>query len=152
MKNNSELQKAVQNSIKREPLLHAAEIGDIVKDGVVSLTGEVDSYAEKIEGENATKKVTGVKAVVENVKVNFPHSCRKSNIEIADEILRAFRLNRSVLKGKITVEVEDGWVTLDGEFAWNYQKEAARNAVQHLSGVKGVTNNIKIKPTNSKMM
>jgi osmotically-inducible protein OsmY len=145
MKNNSELQTDVQNAIKWEPLLNAAEIGVTAKDGVVSLTGVVDSYANKLEAENAAKKVIGVKALVENIEVKFPSAWSKTNIEIANEVLAALKSNWSVPKDKVTVKVKDGWVTLDGDLAWNYQREAARNAVSFLAGVKGVTNNIVVK-------
>ena len=145
MKSNSELQTDVQNAIKWEPLLDAAEIGVTVKDGVVSLTGEVDSYAKKIEAENAAKKVIGVKAIVEKIEVKFPNAWTKTNTEIATDVLTALKSNWSVPKDKVTVKVEDGWVTLGGELAWNYQKEAAKSAINYLAGVKGVTNGIKIK-------
>ena len=145
MKNNSELQTDVQNAIKWEPLLNAAEIGVTAKDGVVSLTGVVDSYAKKLEAEDAAKKVIGVKAVVEKIEVKFPNSWTKTNAEIANEVLSALKSNWSVPNDKVTVKVEDGWVTLEGELPWNYQKEAAKNAINWLTGVKGVTNNIKIK-------
>jgi osmotically-inducible protein OsmY len=145
MKTNQELQTDVQNAIKWEPLLNAAEIGVTAKDGVVSLTGVVDSYLKKLEAENAAKKVIGVKALVEKIEVKFPSAWSKSNVEIANEVLTALKLNWSVPKDKVTVKVEDGWVTLEGELAWNYQKEAAKSAVHYLTGVKGVTNNIKIK-------
>jgi osmotically-inducible protein OsmY len=145
MKSNSELQTDVQDSIKWEPLLNAAEIGVTVKDGVVSLTGVVDSYAKKMEAENATKKVIGVKAVVEKIEVKFPDSWIKTNSEIANEVLSALRSNWSVPNDKVTVKVENGWITLEGELPWNYQKEAAKNAVDYLTGVRGVTNNITIK-------
>jgi len=145
MKNNSELQTDVQNAIKWEPLLNAAEIGVTAKDGVVSLTGVVDSYAKKMEAENAAKKVIGVKAVVEKIEVKFPSSWTKTNVEIANEVLAALKSNWSVPQDKISVKVEDGWVTLEGELPWNYQKEAAKSAVNFLTGVKGVSNNIKIK-------
>jgi len=145
MKNNQELQEDVQNAIKWEPLLNAAEIGVTAKDGVVSLTGVVDSYAKKVEAENAAKKVIGVKALVEKIEVIFPNSWKKTNVDIAKEVLAALNSNWSVPKDKVTVKVEDGWVTLEGELPWNYQKEAAKNAVNYLMGVKGVTNSIKIK-------
>jgi osmotically-inducible protein OsmY len=145
MKNNQELQLDVQNAIKWEPLLHAAEIGVTAKDGVVTLTGNVDSYAKKIEAETASKKVIGVRALIENIEVKFPNSWSKSDAEVANEVLGALKSNWSVLKDKVTVMVENGWVTLEGELPWNYQKEAAKNAVNFLSGVKGVSNNIKIK-------
>lgn len=145
MKSNQELQADVQNAIKWEPLLNAAEIGVIAKDGVVSLTGVVDSYAKKMEAENAAKRVIGVKALVEKIEVKFPNDWSKTDAEIANEVLSALKSNWSVPNDKVTVKVEDGWVTLGGELPWNYQKEAAKNAVNFLMGVKGVTNNIKIK-------
>jgi osmotically-inducible protein OsmY len=145
MKNNQELQTDVQNAIKWEPLLNAAEIGVTAKDGVVSLTGVVDSYAKKMEAENAAKKVIGVKALVEKIEVKFSNSWTKTNAEIANEVLSALKSNWLVPKDKVTVKVEDAWVTLEGELPWNYQKEAAKTAVHYLTGVKGVSNNIKIK-------
>ena len=114
MKDNSELQKEVQNAIKWEPLLNAAEIGVTVKDGVVSLTGVVDSYVKKMEAENAAKKVIGVRALVENIEVKFPNSWSKTDNEIATEVLKTLKSNYSFPNEKITVKVEDGWVTLEG--------------------------------------
>jgi len=145
MKNNAELQADVQNAIKWEPLLNAAEIGVTANDGVISLTGVVDSYAKKLEAENAAKKVKGVKALVEKIEVKFPSAWTKTNLEIANEVLAALKSNWSVPKDKVTVKVESGWVTLEGELPWNFQREAAKNAVNFLTGVKGVTNNIEIK-------
>ena len=145
MKTNAELQKDVQDAIKWEPLLNAAEIGVTAKDGVVSLTGVVDSYIKKMEAENAAKKVIGVKAVVEKIEVKFANSFTKTNLEIANEALSALNSNWSVPKDKVTVKVENGWVTLEGELPWNYQKDAAKSAVNYLTGVKGVSNDIKIK-------
>lgn len=145
MKTNSELQTDVQNAIKREPLLHAAEIGVTAHDGVVSLTGVVDSYVKKMEAENATKKVIGVKAVVEKIEVKIPSIWNKTDKEIAEEVLLGLHSNLSVPKDKVTIQVENGWVTLEGELAWNYQREAAIGTVTFMSGVKGVTNSISIK-------
>ena len=145
MKNNSELQRDVQNAIKWEPLLNAAEIGVTAKDGVISLTGVVDSYAKKLEAERAAKKVIGVKALVEGIEVKFSNLFAKTNLEIANEVLMALKSNWSVPNDKVNVKVEDGWVTLEGELAWNYQKEAAKNAINYLTGVTGVSNNIKVR-------
>lgn len=147
MINNEELQKDVQRAIKWEPLLHAAEIGVTAKDGVVSLTGVVDSYVKKMEAENAAKKVIGVKALVENIEVKFPSNWTKTDAEVANEVLSALKVNYSVPNDKVTVKVEKGWVTLEGELPWNYQREAAESATKYLTGVKGLTNNIKIKST-----
>ena len=145
MKTNEELQKDVQNAIKWEPLLNAAEIGVTAEDGVVSLTGVVDSYPKKLEAENAAKNVAGVKAVVENIEIKLSSLWNKSNVDIANEVITALKSNWVVPKDKVKVKVEDGWISLVGEVPWNYQKEAAKKAVTYLSGVTGVTNNIKIK-------
>lgn len=146
MKTNEELQKDVQNAIKWEPLLHAAEIGVSVKDGVVTLSGQVDSYAKKSEAEYAAKNIIGVKVVVEKIEVKFDSSwAKKDDNDIANEILNAYKWNWEVPNDKVKVKVENGWVTLDGELKWNYQKMAAKNAVSKLMGVMGVSNNITIK-------
>jgi osmotically-inducible protein OsmY len=145
MKNNEELRTDVQNAIKWEPLLKKVEVGVSAKDGVVSLTGAVDSYIKKLEVEKAVKKVIGVKALVENIEVKFPSDWMKTDAEIAVEVLAALKTNWSVLEDKVSVKVENGWVTLEGELPWNYQKEAAKSAINYLAGVKGVKNNIKIK-------
>ena len=105
----------------------------------------MDSYSKKLEAENAAKKVIGVTALVEKIEVKFPGSFTKTNLEIANEVVAALKMNWSVPKDKVTVLVEDGWVTLEGELPWNYQREAAKTAVNFLAGVKGVSNNIKIK-------
>lgn len=145
MKTNAKLQRDVQNAIKWEPLLHAAEIGVIAKDGVISLTGIVDNYAKKAEAENAAKKVAGVKALVENIEVKFPSSLKKTDAEVAKEVLGALQSNYSIPDDKIMVKVEDGWVTLEGELPWHYQKEEAARVVKYLTGVKGLINKITIK-------
>jgi osmotically-inducible protein OsmY len=148
MKNNAELQKDVQDAIKWEPFLNAAEIGVTVKDGVVTLTGVVDNYTKKFEAEEAAKNVAGVKAVVEKLEVKFNNSWAKtSDGEIATEVLNAFKWNWRVPNDKVKVKVESGWVTLEGELEFNYQADAAKDAVKNLLGVTGVSNNIKIKST-----
>lgn len=145
MKTNEDLQKDVQDAIKWEPLLKAAEIGVAAKDGVITLTGTVDTYAKKSEAEEATKHVAGVKAVVEQIDVQFSSLLKKTDNEIATDVLDAFNWNWAVSTKTITIKVEDGWVTLEGELEWNYQKNAAKTAIKDLAGVKGVTNLITIK-------
>lgn len=145
MKKNEDLQKDVQNAIKWEPLLRAAEIGVTVKDGIVTLTGVVDSYAKKEEAEDATKNVVGVKAVVEKIEIKFGNTGTKDDNEIATEVVHAFKWGWGIPNDRIKVKVENGWVTLEGEVFWNHQKESAKKAVRHLLGVRGVTNNITIK-------
>jgi len=145
MKSNQQLQVDVQNAIKWEPLLKETTIKTTANEGVVTLSGEVDSYSKKIEAENAVKKVIGVKAIVEKIEVKFENYSKRTNEEIAKDVLKALDFNWTVPNNEIIVKVEDGWVTLEGELHWNYQKEAAKKAVNYLLGVKGVTNNIIIK-------
>jgi len=146
MKTNADLQKDVQEAIKWEPLLSVAEIGVTAKDGVITLTGTVDSYWKKTEAEDAAKNVAGVKAVVEKIEIKFANnSFKKDDNDIAKEVLTAYQWNVEVPRDKVKVKVEKGWVTLEGEVEWNFQKEAAKDAVRDLLGVVGVTNNIKIK-------
>ncbi|MEO8764284.1 MAG: BON domain-containing protein [Ginsengibacter sp.] len=148
MKNNAELQKDVQDAIKWEPLLNAAEIGVTVKDGVVTLTGVVDTYTKKTEAEDAAKNVAGVNAVVEKIEVKFSGSFgKKDDNEIADEVLNAFKWNWQVPNDKVKVKVENGWISLEGELEFNYQRDAAKDAVKNLLGVIGVSNNITIRST-----
>jgi osmotically-inducible protein OsmY len=147
MKTNADLQKDVQDAIKWEPLLNAAEIGVIAKDGVVTLTGIVDRYAKKLEAETAAKGVIGVKAVVEKIEVRFSNSFSKSDTDIANDALKALKSTSDLPADKLKITVENGWVTLEGEVTWHFQSEAAKNNVSNLMGVKGVTNNIRIKPT-----
>jgi len=144
MKTNEELQRDVQNAIKWEPQLHAAEIGVTAKDGVITLMGSVDAYFKKVEAENAAKNVDGVKAVVEEIEIKYSNSA-KSDQDIANDALKALIDNWNVSEEKIQLKVEKGWVTLEGYVTWNYQKEAAEKSIGHILGVKGVTNHIKIK-------
>jgi len=146
MKTNEQLQKDVQEAIKWEPLLHPAEIGVTAADGVVSLSGTVDSFAKKKQAENAARNVAGVKVLVENIQVKLPDSKVKTDIEIGAEIISAFTSNVIIPQDKIKVKVENGWVDLDGELPWDYQREITENAIQFLPGIKGIFNNITINP------
>jgi osmotically-inducible protein OsmY len=144
MKTNEQLQKDVQDAIKWQPLLKAAEVGVTAKDGVVSLTGIVSSFSKKLEAEKAAKGVLGVKAVVEDIHVKFANDINKTDLDLANEVLSGMKWNWSIPNDKIQVKVEDGWVTLDGAVEWNYQRDAAKNSAADLIGVKGVINNIKV--------
>lgn len=146
MKTNAELQKDVQDAIQYEPLLKAAEIGVTAKDGIVTLTGTVNSYAKKTEAENAAKGVKGVKAVVEKIELTFGRDwTQRDDNEIAIEAVTALKWNWRVPADKVKVQVENGWVTLDGELSWHYQKEAAEDSIKRLLDVTGLTNKITIK-------
>ncbi len=148
MKTNQELQKDVQDAIKWEPLLNAAEIGVTAKDGVITLTGTVDSYSKKIEAENAAKNVSGVRALAEEIHIKYGDFGKKSDTDIAKEVLSAWKWNWEVPDQKIKVKVESGVVTLDGELEWNYQREAAKKAIKNIAGIIDIISNIKIKSEN----
>lgn len=142
---DSKLQQDVQNAIGWEPSIHAAEIGVTAQDGVVTLSGTVDSYSKKLNAENATKKVKGVKAIAEDINVDYGISFKKNDTEVAKDIISAWKYNWQVPEDQIQAKVENGWAKLEGEVAWKYQEEAAQDAIKNLSGVKGISNLIKVK-------
>lgn len=144
MKTDEVLQKKVQDAIAWEPILNAAEIGVTAKNGIVSLTGSVDNYAQKVEAENAAKKVAGVKAVVEKIEINYNHTI-KTDEDIAMEAIDSIKWNASVPDDNLKIIVSKGWVYLQGVVDWSYQKLAAKKAVENLPGVKGVIDTIQIK-------
>lgn len=146
MKTNEQLQKDVRDAIKWEPLLANAEIGVSAKNGVVTLLGTVDNYAKKSQAEDAAKKVSGVKVVIEQIDVKMLSSIfSPDDNDLAREILNAFKWNMEIPEDKIQITIEKGWITLEGEVQWNHQKEATAAIVQKMVGVKGVLNNITIK-------
>jgi osmotically-inducible protein OsmY len=146
MKTDTELQRDVLDELKWEPSVNAAHVGVSVKDGIVTLTGHVPSFSEKYYAEKAAKRVYGVKAVANELDVKLPGSSKRTDEDIAKACVNALKSNYSVPQDKIKVIVNDGWVTLEGEVEWQYQKEAAVNAVRHLTGVTGVSNSITVKP------
>ncbi|WP_276370810.1 BON domain-containing protein [Chryseolinea sp. H1M3-3] len=149
MKTNDEIQKDVMAEIKWDSQLRDVfpEIGVSVKDGVVTLTGTVDNYGKKLAAEHAAQRVQGVKVVASDIEVKIPAFGMKTDTQIAEAINNALRWNSAINEDKIEVKVDNGWVDLDGEVEWEYQKIAAQNSVEDLLGVKGVTNNIHVKPT-----
>jgi osmotically-inducible protein OsmY len=146
MKTDSEIQRDVLEELKWEPSVNAAHIGVSVKDGIVTLNGHVDSFAEKYAAERAAKRVYGVKAIANELDVKLPYSSQRTDEDIAIAAVNALRANVSVPADKIKVTVNSGWVTLEGEVEWYYQKNAAEAAVRYLPGVKGVSNLITVKP------
>ncbi len=142
MRKNEELQNDVLHAIKWEPSLKNTEISVSAKDGVVTLSGNVDSYKKKHEAEDVAKCVKGVMAVVEKLEVKLSDADKIDDSIIATEILSVLKWNMAISNQKITVE--NGWVTLEGELGWKNQKESAKYAVSSILGVKGVTNNITI--------
>ena len=147
MKTDIEIQKDVMDELKWEPLLSASEIGVAVKQGVVTLSGTVDSFSKKEEAENAAKRVSGVKAMAEDIEVKPFATNQKNDTEIARMIADSLKWHSAVQEDKIKVKVEDGWVTLEGEVEWEYQKDAIKNSIKNLVGIIGISNIISVKPT-----
>ena len=145
---DSELQLDVLNELKWEPSVDAAHIGVSVKDGVVTLSGHVSSYAEKYAAERAAKRVHGVKAVANELDVKLPGFSQRTDEDIATAAVNALKSHISVPADKIKVTVSNGWVKLEGEVEWQYQRISAENAVRYLQGVKGVSNLITVKPAS----
>ncbi|HMK06010.1 MAG TPA: BON domain-containing protein [Flavobacterium sp.] len=144
MKSNEELQKDIIDAINWEPLLHAATIGVAVENGVVTLTGAVNSFSKKAEARQAAQDVSGVKTVIEKIDVVFDAKSQKTDNEIETEIINAFKWHWDIPNENVNVKVASGLVTLSGQLEWNYQKEAAQKTVSNLIGVKGISNDIRI--------
>jgi len=147
MKTNDELQKDVMAEIKWDSLLRDVDpqIGVSAKDGVITLSGVVDSYIKKVAAERAAQRVRGVKVVASDIEISLDGVIPKSDTDIAVAIRNALKWNSAVNDDKIEVKVDKGWVTLDGEVQWSYEKLSAQNNVEGLLGVRGITNNIRIK-------
>ncbi len=149
MKTDSEIQKDVMDELKWEPFLKASEIGVAVKNGVVTLSGTVDTYSKKVLAEKAAKRVTGVKAVAEDIEVKILTLGKRSDTDIAVAVINALKWHSAMQEDKIKVKVENGWVTLEGEVEWEFQRNTVRKMVEDLVGVAGITNAIKVVPSLS---
>jgi osmotically-inducible protein OsmY len=145
-----ELKKAVESELNFEPSINAAEIGVAAKDGIITLSGRVPSYWEKMAAERAAARVSGVKAVVNEVEVHLPGSSERTDEDIARAAVNALQWNVLIPLDRIKVKVSKGWVTLEGMVDWQFQKTAAEKAVRKLIGVKGVIDLIELKPSVSK--
>ena len=143
---DKEIRDAVLRELEWEPMVQSTEIGVAVKDGIVTLSGFVDSYSKKYHAERAAKRVEGVRAVVNDLEVKLPSSSVRTDEDLARAAVQALESRITVPHERIKITVRDGWITLEGEVNWKFQKEAAESAVRHLVGVKGVTNLITVKP------
>ena len=145
MKTDIEIQKDVLEQLKWEPYLNASEIGVAVKNGIVTLSGIVDSYSKKVLAEKVAKKIAGVKAIALEIQVGLSPVYRKTDGEIAEAVVNALKWHTMIPDQKITVSVEHGSVKLEGEVDWDYQRRQALKAIEDLVGVRSVTNLIKVK-------
>jgi osmotically-inducible protein OsmY len=149
MKNDTALHKDVIDELRWDPSVRQKEIGVAAKDGVVTITGSVESFAERWAVERAVERVAGVRVVANEMEVKLPSSLARSDSDIAHQMRQAFKWNVQVPDELITAEVTKGWVTLEGEVGWNFEREAAAQAVRNLAGVRGVTNLIRVKSSIS---
>jgi osmotically-inducible protein OsmY len=146
MRSDSEIERDVKEELDWEPDLYATDIAVSVKNGVVTLTGFVRSYTDKYAAEQAAKRVAGVRAVANDIEVRLPSVDERPDPEIARDAVAAIKSQLPISAENIKVVVKNGWVTLEGEVEWQYQKNTAETAVRRIKGVKGVTNYISLKP------
>jgi osmotically-inducible protein OsmY len=144
IKTDEEIQKDVLAEFKWDAQIQPNEIGVSVKDGVVTLTGWVDSYLKKWSAEEAAHRVAGVRAVANDIEVRL--ATERTDADIAAAALRALEWDSAIPDNKIQVTVSKGWVTLRGQVEWQFQRQDAERVVRRLTGVNGVTNLITVKP------
>jgi osmotically-inducible protein OsmY len=146
MKTDAALQLDVIAELKWEPSVDAANVGVEVKDGIVTLAGHVDTYAEKWDAERAAQRVSGVKAIAVEMDVKLCGTNQRDDADIARSTANVLLWTTSVPSDSVKVKVEDGWLTLSGEVEWEYQRQSAANGVRYLMGVTGISDQIVIKP------
>jgi osmotically-inducible protein OsmY len=146
MSKDTHLQLEVLAELDWEPSLTAGHIGVAASAGVITLTGQVESYAEKHAAEIAARRVKGVIAVAQEIKVQLPFERERGDDQIAEAILDRLAWDVSIPSDSVQVTVEQGWVTLSGNVDWHFQRRAAEQNVRRLQGVVGVSNQISLKP------
>ena len=146
MKTDAQLRDDIQAELAWDPSFKASDVGVTVKDGVVTLSGHLASFAEKYAVERAVQRVHGVKAVAVEITVKVPFDHERTDADIAQAAERALEWNVLVPDDRIHPMVEKGWITLNGEVEWEYQRRAAESAVRTLMGVRGVSNLVNVTP------
>jgi osmotically-inducible protein OsmY len=147
MKTDADIRRDVESELQWDPSIDDRKIGVIVNNGIVTLTGEMGHFAGKCSAEDITKRVSGVRAVANDIQVKIPVSGMRTDTEIAEATADALRWNISLANIQVKPVVKDGWVTLSGNVTFGFQRNAAVNAVRNLVGVKGVTNDIIVSAT-----
>ena len=146
MRSDDEIKRDVESELRWDPDIDATDIAVAVKDGVVTLSGFVRSYAQKWQAEGDAKRVSGVLGVANDLEVRLPVIHQKPDPELAREIVQELRSELPYSYNLVRVIVSDGWVTLEGDVEWNYQKERAEAAARRVRGVKGISNFMQVKP------
>lgn len=149
MGGDTQLKKHVEDELRWQPTVDEASIGVSVKDAIVTLTGHARTYAEKIAAERAVMRIKGVKALASELQVSLPGAHERTDEDIARAALNVLGWNAVVPKDAVKVQVTRGWVTLSGVVEWSYQKHNAEREISRLMGVKGVINEIEVKPSRT---
>ena len=144
--NDRELRQLVMDELEFEPSIDSAGIGVSAEHGVVTLSGHVPSYTQKLAAERAAWRVKGVKAIAQEIDVRLPGDARTNDDEIAQRALNVLAWSSAVPRDAVKVRVANGWVTLSGQVDWNYQRAAAESEVRKLTGLVGVINDVSLKP------
>jgi VCBS repeat-containing protein len=147
-KTDTEIKTDVLSEIKYEPSLKVTDIGVLVKDGTVTLNGSVTNYHEKLVAVHAVKRVAGVVAIADDIEVILPDSPYHSDGDIAAAAAHKLEWSTTIPKGTVIPTVHNGWISLEGEVEWWYQQDAAETVVQHLAGVRGVSNSLRVQSTD----
>ena len=146
MRLDSDVRRDVEDELRSDPDIDATDIAVAVKDGSVTLTGFVRSFRQRRRAEQDVKRLAGVVGIANNIEVRLSIIHRRPDSEIARDAVEAIKRDLSLSWEKIKAIVEDGWITLEGEVEWHYQRERAEEAVQGLRGIRGVTNKIEVRP------
>jgi osmotically-inducible protein OsmY len=146
MRSDFDIKRDVEDELRSDPDIDPTDIAVAVKDGVVALTGFVRSFRQKRKAEEDVKRVAGVIGVANNIEVRLPLIHRRPDPDIARDAIEEIKRDLPFSWEKIRVTVSDGWVTLDGEVEWHFQRESAEEAVWRVRGIKGVVNNIEVRP------
>jgi len=146
MKTDADLKRDVQSELAWDPAVRSTQIGVAAKDGVVTLTGHLETYAEKHAAERALRRVSGVKAIALELDVRLSPEHRRSDTDIATAAEQALKWNTLVPVDRVRITVDKGWITLQGELEWDYQRRSVEKVIRPLMGVLGISNEIVIKP------
>jgi osmotically-inducible protein OsmY len=146
MRSDSEIERDVKDELQWDPDLDATNIAVSVKDGVVTLAGYVKSYTDKYEAEAAAKRVASVRAVANDLEVRLPSVDERPDPDIARDAVAAIKSQLPISSEHIKAVIKNGWVSLEGQVEWQYQRQTAEKAVRRIKGVKGVSNLIQLRP------
>jgi osmotically-inducible protein OsmY len=146
MRSDTDIKRDVEDELRSDPTIDATDIAVAVKNGVVTLTGFARTYMDKFGAEAAAKRVADVVGLANDIEVTLSRAYQRPDPEIARDAVAALRSRLPLSSSRVRVVVDKGWVTLEGEVEWNYQREAAERAVRRVKGVKGVINSIQLKP------